>query len=154
MELELNMGSEIERDSESSNLKKKLYIRVLENNLTGLRELGQRLGPIQRGIFRKSYGNLLGLLEVKVQVLVVTALAQHYDPPMKCFTFLDFQLVLTLEEHEQILDLPLEGRVHYKHLEQHVSIPTLAGIMKAHLRELERGVKGFPRSIWRHIYIN
>jgi len=73
------MGSEIERDSESSNLKKKLYIRVLENNLIGLRELGQRLGPIQRGTFRKRYGNILGLLKVKVQVPTVTALAQHYD---------------------------------------------------------------------------
>jgi len=77
--MELNMGSEIERDSESSNLKKKLYIRVLENNLIGLRELGQRLGPIQRGTFRKRYGNILGLLKVKVQVPTVTALAQHYD---------------------------------------------------------------------------
>jgi len=56
------MESEIERDPESSNLKKKLYIRVLENNLTGLRELGQRLGSIQKGTFRKRYGNVLGLL--------------------------------------------------------------------------------------------
>jgi len=84
------MGFEIERESKSSNLKKKLYIRVLENNLTGLRELGQKLGPIQRGTFRKRYENVLGLLEVKVQVPTVTALAQHCDPPMRCFTFRDF----------------------------------------------------------------
>jgi len=139
------------RESESSNLKKKLHIRVLENSLTGLRELGQKFGLIQRGTFRKRYGNVLGLLEVKVQIPVVTALAQHYDPPMRCFTFQDFQLVLTLEEYEQILDLPLEGGVTYKHLEQRVSIPTLAKIMKSHPRELEsrlvtrRGVRGFPR---------
>jgi len=145
------MRSKIETDSESSNLKRKLYIRVLENNLIGLRELGQRLGPIQRGTFRKRYENILGLLEVKVQVPAVTALAQHYAPPMRCFTFRDFQLVLILEEYDQILDLPLEGRVPYKHLEQHVSIPTLAGIMKSHPRELEgrlvtrRGVRGFPK---------
>jgi len=152
--MESNMESEIERDPESSNLKKKLYIRVLENNLTGLRELGQRLGSIQKGTFRKRYGNVLGLLEVKVQIPAVTALAQHYDPQMRCFTFRDFQLVLTLEEYEQILDLPLEGGVPYKHLEQHVSIPTLAGITKVHPRELEsrlvtrRGVKGFPQKYW------
>jgi len=131
--MELNIGFEIERDSESSNLKKKLYIQILENNLTGLRELGQRLGPIQRGIFRKRYENLFGLLEVKVQVPAVTALAQHY------------------EEYEKIFDLPLEGGVPYKQLEQHVSISTLAGITKAHPRALEsrlvtrRGVKGFPQ---------
>jgi len=85
--MELNMGSEIGRESESSNLKKKLYIRVLENNLIGLRELGQKLRQIQRGTFKKRYGNVLGLLEVKVQVPTITALAQHYDPPMRCFTF-------------------------------------------------------------------
>jgi len=62
--------------------------------------------------------------------------------------------VLTLEEYEQILDLPLEGGVPYKHLKQHVSIPTLAGITKVHPRELEsrlvtrRGVKGFPQKYW------
>ena len=57
----------------------------------------------------------------------------------------------TLEEFEQILDMPLEGSVPYKHLEQHASIPTLAGIMEIHPRELEskfvirKGVKGFPQ---------
>lgn len=46
-------------------LKKKIRIRVLENNLTGLKELGQRLKAIQRATFRNKYGNLLGLLEVE-----------------------------------------------------------------------------------------
>ena len=47
--------------------------------------------------------------------------------------------------------MPLEGEVPYKHLEEHASISTLAGIMKIHPRELEdkfvtrKGTKGFPQ---------
>ena len=145
------MRSEIEGNSELGGLRKKIHVRVIENKLTGLRDLEQKLGPIQRRTFRKRYGNLLGLLEVEVQIPAVTALTQYYDPPLRCFTFQDFQLVPTLEEFEQILEMPLEGSVPYKHLEQHASIPTLAGIMKIHPRELEskfvtrKGIKGFPQ---------
>jgi len=66
--------------------------------LTILKELGQKLKAIQKVTFRIKYGNLLGLLEVEVQTPVVTALAQYYDPPLRCFTFKDFQLVPTIEE--------------------------------------------------------
>jgi len=83
-------------------------------------------------------------------VPVLTALAQYYDPPLRCFTFSNFQLVPTIEEFEQILDLPLEGKVPYKHLEQHASMPVIARFMKIHPAELEgkfvsrKGAKGFP----------
>jgi len=81
------MRSEIEENSKLGGLRKKIHIRVIKNNLTGLRDLGQKLRPIQRRAFRKRYGNLLGLLEVEVQIPAVTALAQYYDPPLRCFTF-------------------------------------------------------------------
>jgi len=56
-----------------------------------------------------------------------------------------------MEEFKQILDLPLEGKVPYKHVEQHVSMPMLARLMKIHHAELEsrivsrKGAKGFPQ---------
>jgi len=71
--MELNMGPE--RINERGGLKKKSRVKVLENNLTVLRELGQKLNAVQRTIFRSRYGNLLGILEVQVQILVITALA-------------------------------------------------------------------------------
>jgi len=40
---------------------------------------------------------------------LITAFAQYYDPPVRAFTFQDFQLVPTLEEFEQILDYPWRG---------------------------------------------
>jgi len=124
---------------------------VNESNLTSLRELGRKLKTIQRDAFRKKIENLLGLLEVEVQVLVLTTLAQYYDPPLTCFTFSNFQLVLIIEEFEQILDLPLEGKAPYKHLEQHASVPVIARFMKIHPVELEgkivsrKQAKDFPQ---------
>jgi len=84
---------------------------------------------IQRGAFRKKFRNIL---EVEVQVPMLTVVVQYYDPPLRCFTFSNFQLVPTIEDFEQILDLPLEGKTPYKHLEQHVSMLVLARIMKIH----------------------
>jgi len=49
---------------------------------------------------------------------------------MRCFTFQDFQLVPTIEEYEQIMDIPLSRGVPYKHLEQHACISTLSSITK------------------------
>ncbi|RDX77671.1 hypothetical protein CR513_42165, partial [Mucuna pruriens] len=37
----------------------------------------------------------------------------YYNPPLKCFTFRDFQLVPTLEEYERILGMPLERSSPY-----------------------------------------
>jgi len=89
-------------------------------------------------------------LEVEVQISTITALAQYYDPPLRCFTFQDFQLVPTIEEFEQILDLSMEGKIPYRYFEQHSSIPTLAKILKIHPKELEsklverKNTRGFP----------
>ena len=72
----------------------------------------------------------MGLLELEIEISIVTALAQYYDSNMRCFTFQDFQLVPTLEEYEHIMDMPLSGGVPYRHFEQHASILTLSSITK------------------------
>ena len=53
----------------------------------------------------------------------------------------------TIEECEQIIDMPLEGKVSYQYLEQYTSISTLAGIIRMHPKELEgrKGSNGFPQ---------
>jgi len=64
--MEVRYEFEVERKSESVNMKRKLRIGTIENNLSSLRELGRKLKAIHRGVFRKKYGNLLGLLELEV----------------------------------------------------------------------------------------
>ena len=100
MEIEINMGSGFEKEFDSSSLKKKLFFKIKENNLTNLRALGWKLKTIQRDALRIKYGNLLSLLEVEVQISAITALAQYCDLPLRCFTFQYFQLVWTIEEFE------------------------------------------------------
>jgi len=64
--MEVRYEFEVERKSESVKMKRKLRIGTIENNLSSLRELGRKLKAIHRGVFRKKYGNLLGLLELEV----------------------------------------------------------------------------------------
>jgi len=44
--MEFNMRFETEREPESESLKKKIDAKVLKNNLTGIRELGQKLKTV------------------------------------------------------------------------------------------------------------
>ena len=85
--MEVNSGLGVKKGSETSNLKKKLKFEPLGNNLSNLQELGKKLKPIHRGAFRRKYGNLLGLLELEIEIFIVTTLAQYYDSYMRCFTF-------------------------------------------------------------------
>jgi len=128
---------ELERTRETGNTKKKMRVKVLVNDLADLIELGQKLRAMQRVIFKSRYGNLLELLEVQVQVHVITALVQYYDHPLRCFTFCDFQLVPNFEEYAQILDMPIDKVIPYQHLDQPISMPTLAAIMRLPARDLE-----------------
>jgi len=98
-------------------LKRKLPIRARENDLVGLRVLGRRLKAVQRNTFRKKYGNSLSVLDVEVHIPMITTFVQYYDLLIRAFTFQDIQLVPTLEECENILNLPLEGKVPYKYID-------------------------------------
>jgi len=73
--MEINMGYGVENEFDSSSLKKKLFFNIKGNNLTNLRALGWKLKTIQRDAFRIKYGNLLSLLEIKVQIYAITTLA-------------------------------------------------------------------------------
>jgi len=116
--MEINREYGVGEHSGSESLKKKKLIRAKEGNLTYLRELVGKMKTIHRNNFRRKYGNLLNPLKIDTQVPAVTALVQYYDPPLRCFTFKDFQLVSTVEEFGDILDLPLEGKIPYKHTMQ------------------------------------
>jgi len=129
--MEFNMEPEVE------GLKKKLRVKVVENNMANLRELGQKLRAVQRTIFKSRYGNLLGLLKVQVQIYAITALVQYYDHTLRCFTFCDFQLVPTFKEYAQILDMPIDKVIPYQHLDQPLSMSTLSTIMRMPVRDLE-----------------
>src|SRR4051812_4026593 len=73
-------------------------------NMDSLQELSTSLTPFKVMSFNVTYGRILPLLDVEVDMAALTALAQYYDPPLRCFTFQDFQLAPTIEEYERILN--------------------------------------------------
>ncbi|GAU44577.1 hypothetical protein TSUD_139500 [Trifolium subterraneum] len=105
-----------------------------------------------------NYGLILNLLHVEINDMALTTLAQFYDPPLRCFTFQDFQLAPTLEEFAKILGCNLEDHGPYLGLGEE---PPMREITKAlHLTSVEvsswledkkndrKGVsKGFSKSV-------
>ncbi|XP_050896374.1 uncharacterized protein LOC127103136 [Lathyrus oleraceus] len=83
----------------------------VEPHLIVFRGLGARLVLGNKDELKKSYGNLLGILNTEVNTNVVHTLAQFNDPPLRCFNFQDYQLAPTLEEYSHILGIGIKNRV-------------------------------------------
>ena len=133
-------------------LKKKFYqVKIKSLGTTSLKELGQLMGQLQRQAFHKAYGKIWDLAMVEVSTEAIASLAQHYDQPLRCFTFRDFQLTPTVEEFEEILGCPLGGRKPYLFFGFYPSTKRVAKVVKISAQELDRvkqnrnGVVGVPR---------
>lgn len=87
----------------SSSRRKAIRVRAQVENTESLRLMWGRLPPFYQDHLEHNYGRILQLLNVPVQIEATTCLAQFYDPPLRCFTFQEFQLALTIEEFSQIL---------------------------------------------------
>jgi hypothetical protein len=86
----------------NSEKRRTLPLKVKLPDLKSLRDLTTELTSISKSAFIFKYGNILDLLFTDVQVEALTALAQFYDPPMRCFLFQGFQLAPTLEEKKNL----------------------------------------------------
>jgi hypothetical protein len=69
---------------------------------------------------------LLSLLRVNIAKGSLGTLVQFYDPLYHCFTFLDYQLVLTLEEYSYLVGLPILEKVPFSGLEHTPKPQTIA----------------------------
>ncbi|XP_050886864.1 uncharacterized protein LOC127092099 [Lathyrus oleraceus] len=68
---------------------------------------------IRRNNFCVEYGDLLTIMNTEVDAWAIFTLAQLYDPPLRCFTFQDFQLAPTLEEFSHIANISIKDEVPY-----------------------------------------
>ncbi|MCI01983.1 hypothetical protein A2U01_0023015 [Trifolium medium] len=131
--------------------KKTLQIKAQLPDVKSLKTFNGQLTSMTRDHFTLKYGNILDLLNIPVQVEAVTSLAQFYDPPLRCFTFQDFQLAPTLEEFGQILNSPRKKLVPYKGIGQVPKLKDLVLLLKISTDDLnlhfktERGYPGFRR---------
>lgn len=54
-----------------------------------LLSLVTKMTPVNQENFTKSYGNMLRMVTTQVDTLAMVALAQYYDPSLRCFIFQD-----------------------------------------------------------------
>ncbi|XP_050876361.1 uncharacterized protein LOC127080074 [Lathyrus oleraceus] len=103
----------------------------------------------KRDDFGKDYGKILSLLTKKVDYGIISSLAQYYDPPLRCFTFTDFQLAPTLEEVERIVGLKLKDFNPFPKLEEEAGPKKIALALSINVPTIldnwveKRGFKGF-----------
>ena len=84
------------------------------------------MGQLQWKAFRKAYGKIWDLATIEVSTKEIASLTQYYDQSLRCYTFKDFQLVSIVEEFEEILGCPLEGRKPYLFFGFYPSMPRIA----------------------------
>ncbi|XP_050897449.1 uncharacterized protein LOC127104302 [Lathyrus oleraceus] len=84
---------------------------------------------------------MLHLLSVLVQKDDITALAQFYDPPLRSFLFIDFQLATTLKKFGKILDSPKQKKGPYRGLGQIPKPKELAEVLDIPVEDLTPDIK-------------
>ncbi|KAL5180028.1 hypothetical protein HKD37_01G001229 [Glycine soja] len=110
------------------------------------------------GMSAASVGSVVVLSSIVVAPLMSVdvattsaSLTQYYDQPLRCFTFGDFQLSPMVEEFEEILGCPLEGRKPYLFSGFYPSLARISKIVQIsaqeldHMKQVENGVVGIPR---------
>ncbi|RDX62098.1 hypothetical protein CR513_59599, partial [Mucuna pruriens] len=87
----------------------------------------------------------------EVQPAALSALFQHYDLPLRCFTFQGFQLAPTLEEYERLLAIPFDKSPPYLFRGHYPSWASVTKLFKVpelevlKLRKNRNGVEGIPK---------
>ena len=112
-----------------------------------LKELISRIP--ESSSFSERHGRLISLVNTNIEEDMIKVLFQFFDPLHHCFTFLDYQLVPTLEEFSRLLKIPILDQLPFNGTEKE---PKLEEIAKAlHLQssdlkghwEVRSGIKGF-----------
>ncbi|XP_050876466.1 uncharacterized protein LOC127080177 [Lathyrus oleraceus] len=115
--------------------------KFVEPPLAVLRGLGARLDLTHKDAFKEMYGNLLGILNTEVNITAVHTLVQFYDPPLRCFTFQDYQLTLTLEEYSYILGIKIKNQVPYIRTKELPEYRELVEALHMGKKEIELNLK-------------
>lgn len=113
----------------SRDKKKTIQIKAQVAKTDSLRLLWSKLPSFYQDRLELNYGKIVHLLCVPVQIEAVTCLAQFYDPPLRCFTFQDFQLAPTIEEFSQILRSSKKTSGPYKGIGKVAKVSDLANLL-------------------------
>lgn len=134
----------------SRDKKKTIHVRAQVSKTDSLRFLWGKLPSFYQDLLELNYGKIAHLLCVPVQIEAITCLAQFYDPPLRCFTFQDFQLAPTIEKFSHILRSSKKTSGPYRGIGKVVKIndlSTLLGVpdLSAYYKT-DTEIHGFNRS--------
>lgn len=101
-----------------------------------LKVIWTRVTSLKDKKFRATFGNIVDLLTEKVDYGAITTLAQYYDVPLRCFTFPDFQISLTLEDIERLLNQPIKKYNPFPKLEEGFFLSELSNVLGINANEL------------------
>ncbi|XP_050890440.1 uncharacterized protein LOC127095851 [Lathyrus oleraceus] len=106
-----------------------------------MRGLGARLVLDDKENFKRTYGNLLSILNTGVNTIVVHTLLQFYDPLLRCFTFQYYQLPPTLDECLHILGIEIQDEVLFVRAKEIPKSQHLAEVLHMGKKEVELNLK-------------
>ncbi|XP_050908658.1 uncharacterized protein LOC127122353 [Lathyrus oleraceus] len=127
-----------------SNKRNTYSFKFKEPDLSSLHDLVSQTHPVYRFNFGNNYGNLLELLNQKVDHITQVTLAQFYDPPLRCFTFQDFQLAPMLEEFERLVRTSMKNNSLFMGMDESLKHEVIAKALHTDKKQVTSnlGVKG------------
>ncbi|KAI5419245.1 hypothetical protein KIW84_043426 [Lathyrus oleraceus] len=109
--------------------------------------LRNKVTPCKKNNFICRYGRILDLITTPIEVSALVALSQYYDPPLRCFTFQDFQLAPTIEEYERLLGWYVKDHPPFTKLGEPLMPESVAEALHLPIEEVSLGLgpRGFAR---------
>ena len=103
-------------DGYVSSLPEEIHIDLAQNKLTKLVGLWELVSGPNKRKFYDLYGQIVSLINVKVDEPLIRAVIQFWDPSHRCFTFNEKDLMLTTEEYSMLIRLNLQfpDKVYYR----------------------------------------
>ncbi|XP_050890667.1 uncharacterized protein LOC127096091 [Lathyrus oleraceus] len=129
--------------------KRNIYsFKFKDPDLRSLHDLVSQMHPVYKINFGKNYGNLLSILNQRVDYTTLITLAQFYDLPLRCFTFQDFQLAPTLEEFERLVRIPMKNKPLFEGIDESLPLEIIASTLHMNEKEAKANLetKGFSLS--------
>ncbi|XP_050889482.1 uncharacterized protein LOC127094732 [Lathyrus oleraceus] len=102
--------------------------------------LRSKITHCKKNNFICRYGRILDLLTTPIDVLALVALSQYYDPPLRCFTFQDFQLAPTIEEYENLLGWYVKDHPSFTKLGEPLMPESVAEALHLPIEEVSLGL--------------
>ncbi|KAI5429914.1 hypothetical protein KIW84_034481 [Lathyrus oleraceus] len=124
-----------------SNKNNTLPVKLKLPRMDSLLALNSKITPCKKNNFICRYGQILDLLTTSVDVLTLVALSKYYDPPLQCFTFKYFQLVLTVEEYERLLGWYVKDHPPFTKLDELLAFELVTEALHLSIEELKQTEK-------------